>query len=780
MSEIFYCRGLRTSAALFFLALWIGSWTPRVTGSKESCHWRRDLAIEASPSGGYEPMKVRCRANFGVRVAGTDAVSDAHWEFGGKKDLLSDKEVDYIMAKAGKSSKLWETYLTRVGLTDFDIANFTARSRPAVPGETLPNIGIAMSGGGIRALIGGAGILDAFDNRNPQAVRAGTAGILQLTNYITGTKKKYTDPCILSISLGARGWWDHDKHMLMDCMQGNKQLPYIHRAQSNCMEADGVEWIYELELGQKLSSGHLTGPQEVQVWLPNQSGRFFNKHSTLRSREWFGLTRRIVFEYAFNSVESYTLSRHLINDTHHGSKVLFSSIRNTTAYKNHQAPFPILLCTSREAHEYSLTTGSTASRKSLRIHRSVSSSLLLLVFLTSGWKNRKRINKIFLLHPFNPVEFGVCHPTLKAYIPLEDLGSQMIAGKPAGEKYPWLLLFVHAQIIGFDNAGFVIGASSNVLSQPGFAKFSWADILPEAYDRITDHIYDEAIVSLNQPGRITASSSSAVPCCHPSQRNSSSFFLEQKKRSHPGNPFYRMGQSMLKGTGYPEEASQNLYLADGGWGGEILPLWPLLQPERKMDVIIAIDFSADGPSMFHGACELVIHPNGTSLFTTYMKTQEEAYKNIPFPKIPDPRGPFSQRGLNKRPSFFGCNENHGPIIIYFPNYFVVANTNHATMKTNYNVQLLWYVEMSERECEEQKGESVQEQKRIATQTKPGEDVSSFESDVESVETILGRAGPISHTAWKQCLACALTDRQLTRDKIPRSPQCQRCFAKYCA
>jgi hypothetical protein len=35
---------------------------------------------------------------------------------------------------------------------------------------------------------------------------------------------------------------------------------------------------------------------------------------------------------------------------------------------------------------------------------------------------------------FSPEEFGVSHPTLKAFIPLDDLGSRMVGGKPAGEQ----------------------------------------------------------------------------------------------------------------------------------------------------------------------------------------------------------------------------------------------------------------------------------------------------------------------------------------------------------
>jgi lysophospholipase len=51
-----------------------------------------------------------------------------------------------------------------------------------------------------------------------------------------------------------------------------------------------------------------------------------------------------------------------------------------------------------------------------------------------------------------------------------------------------------------------------------------------------------------------------------------------------------MGMGLPNKTSYIERESRDLYLADGGWGGEVLPFWPLLQPERKLDVIIAIDF----------------------------------------------------------------------------------------------------------------------------------------------------------------------------------------------
>ncbi|POW17712.1 hypothetical protein PSTT_00314 [Puccinia striiformis] len=617
---------------------------------------RRDLAIEASPSGGYEPIKVQCPHNFTVRVAGSDS------------DFLGDKESDYISTKTLKSVKLWEDYLRVINLTDFDIRNFTSIAKDGQSiraGEDLPNIGIAMSGGGIRALIGGAGILDALDNRNPDAVGAGTGGILQLTNYITGLsglvsscifKGIDTSTALLTLIYS----WNFFKWILVDRFMFLR----FDRATSNFPTFTSLNQT----LWRLTESSSYTGWNSVKRY-PKAIQQAKRKHKS-------------GFPISLVDVESYILSRHLINDTHHGSKVLFSSIRNTTQYLNHQAPFPILLCTSRV-------------------------------------NGVSEINYDSPIYEFNPEEFGVCHPTLKAFIPIDDLGSRLVGGKPTGND---------SCVRGFDNAGFVIGASSNVLSQPGFNKFSWGNLLPEAYDKITKHIYDEAID-------------------------------DTKKQQQ--NPFYHMGMSSSNGTGYPERESKNLYLADGGWGGEILPLWPLLQPDRKLDVIIAIDFSADGPSMFHGA-----YPNGTSLTTTYRKTQEEAYKNIHFPTIPDTNGTFKQKGLDKKPSFFGCDDFKSPIIIYLPNYFVVTDTDQATMKTEY----------SQGEIDAFFKNSF----GIATQTKPGQDSNNFGYEMDSIQTLLGRAGPITQTQWKQCLACALIDRQVTRNRIPRTAQCQLCFAEYCA
>lgn len=51
----------------------------------------------------------------------------------------------------------------------------------------LPNIGIAVSGGGWRALMNGAGVIAAYDSRTPGSTGVGQlGGILQSATYFTG------------------------------------------------------------------------------------------------------------------------------------------------------------------------------------------------------------------------------------------------------------------------------------------------------------------------------------------------------------------------------------------------------------------------------------------------------------------------------------------------------------------------------------------------------------------------------------------------------------------
>ena len=106
-------------------------------------------------------------------------------------------ERDYVNEKAQRSIDPWRKYLENVKLKDFDIESFLsqAEKRGGSAGDTLPNFGLALSGGGARALCLSGSIIEAFDSSNPRANAAKVGGILQLSNYavgVSGCVKNYS------------------------------------------------------------------------------------------------------------------------------------------------------------------------------------------------------------------------------------------------------------------------------------------------------------------------------------------------------------------------------------------------------------------------------------------------------------------------------------------------------------------------------------------------------------------------------------------------------------
>ncbi len=77
------------------------------------------------------------------------------------------------------------SWLTRMNISGFDAASYINGIRNNA--TALPNIGIAASGGGYRALMNGAGFLAAADNRTSNATNRGQiGGLLQATTYVAG------------------------------------------------------------------------------------------------------------------------------------------------------------------------------------------------------------------------------------------------------------------------------------------------------------------------------------------------------------------------------------------------------------------------------------------------------------------------------------------------------------------------------------------------------------------------------------------------------------------
>lgn len=129
-----------------------------------------ERAAPVAPDG-YTPARVDCPAN-------TPRVRRATG--------LSINETDWLPQRTNNTVSAMKDLLSRFNITGIDtgryIDNLTSNG-----GTGLPRVAIAISGGGYRALMNGAGALAAFDNRSTDATQTGhLGGLLQSATYLSG------------------------------------------------------------------------------------------------------------------------------------------------------------------------------------------------------------------------------------------------------------------------------------------------------------------------------------------------------------------------------------------------------------------------------------------------------------------------------------------------------------------------------------------------------------------------------------------------------------------
>ncbi|TIB92903.1 hypothetical protein E3Q18_01616 [Wallemia mellicola] len=111
----------------------------------------------------YEPYNTTCEIRNGFIRTGQE---------------LSSNETDYINARMDKIIDPLRNWLDGANLS-YDIEQLTNNATNA------PKLGLAVSGGGYRSMLGGAGFISALDNRNT-SLDFETAGLLQSAAYMTG------------------------------------------------------------------------------------------------------------------------------------------------------------------------------------------------------------------------------------------------------------------------------------------------------------------------------------------------------------------------------------------------------------------------------------------------------------------------------------------------------------------------------------------------------------------------------------------------------------------
>lgn len=556
---------------------------PSLSGSGSNL---QTLKKRTTPSGTYAPSNVTCPDFDLVRNASS----------------LSANETAWIAERKNITRPILEQWLSRTNVSDY---------QNLIGNGYVPNLALAFSGGGYRAMLDGAGKLNAFDWRTEAANDTGNVGgLFQAANYIAG-------------------------------LSGGSWLVGGLAINGNPRVFDMWHSIWNLDEG-------ILNPGGLDVFETIAYYDDIKDQVEDKSDAGFNVT--------ITDIWGRALAMHLINDTLYGADggpaATWTDIQNRTAFMNHSVPFPIIIADQRSPGTTAIPTN------------------------TSNFE-------------MNPYEFGSFDEAVFAFTPIQYLGSDLDNGSPV---VPGVC------VAGFDDASFMMGTSAS--------------------------LFNGALLELNG-----TESSILVDFAESILTDLSSDMVDIA--SYP-NPFYNIPNTQ-------GEQSEELTLVDGGLDGQNIPLNPLLQPIREIDVIIASDSSADTDYYW---------PNGTSLVSSYERYMSLQGNNTAFVYVPDAQT-FVNLGLNSRPTFFGCNAsnvtagiNVPPLIVYLPNAPITALSNTSTYMLEYD----------------------------------DSQVSDILTNGWNVAT---RGNGTLDASWPTCLGCAITQRQRESAGLAIPSECEACFSRYC-
>ncbi|GIJ84639.1 lysophospholipase 1 [Aspergillus pseudoviridinutans] len=310
------------------------------------------------------------------------------------------------------------------------------------------------------------------------------------------------------------------------------------------------------------------------------------------------------------------------------------------------------------------------------------------------------------IYEFSPWEFGTYDNSIYGFAPLQYLGSRFVNGVvPANETC----------VRGYDNAGLIMGTSSDVYDLDG------VDIAAQLRKLIPEISSQNAalgdVLSNAVEEYLGALSSTNSTVNGPAAYDPSPFYQYNKDSS----PF-------AQGT--------RLTVVDGGEDGQNIPLNPLIQRKRNVDIIFAVDSGSDVAANW---------PNGTTMIATYERTLAGFANDTSFPSIPD-ANTFVNLGLNSHPTFFGCNSSNltapAPLIVYLPNHPVTYMSNLALNESSFNTT--------------RRDSIILNGYNIATQAN-----GTLDSD------------------WSTCVGCAILSRSFDRTDTTVPKACSQCFQRYC-
>ena len=560
-----------------------------------------------SPTDGYAPGNVTCDDDI-VLVRNAS-------------HTLSEEEQDWLEARDPKAKEALRSFMQRA------MANFSDTSLLDAlfsdDSSNVPKIGIGCSGGGYRAMLSGAGMIAAMDNRTVGADEHGLGGLLQGATYLAG--------------LSGGNW-------LTGTLAWNNWTPVQDILYGFYNDTDDAIWDISHSI---LASGGIN--------IFSTASRWDHISDAVKAKEDAG------FNTSLTDVWGRALSYNFFPTLYRGGVgYTWATLQEADVFKNGDMPFPISVADGR----YPGTT---------------------IIDLNAT---------VFEVNPF---ELGSWDPTLNAFTNVKYLGTNVSNGRPVNPGQC---------VAGFDNTGFIMGTSSSLFNQ--FLLHINSTSMPTFIRRMLTHFLNDLAEDYDD-----------IAIYEP-------------------NPFKNTNY-VVSNYSHSIVDSEYLFLVDGGEDNENIPLVPLVQKQRDLDVVFALDNSADTDEYW---------PDGSSLVHTYRRQFGMQGLGLAFPYVPG-QDTFVNLGLNRRPTFFGCDATNltnleyiPPLVVYIPNSRHSFNGNQSTFKLSYS--------KSERIGMIQNGFEA------AT-------MANFTQDPE----FLG------------CIGCAILRRKQQSLNYTLPAECEQCFSNYC-
>ncbi|KAJ5881679.1 uncharacterized protein N7529_000351 [Penicillium soppii] len=264
-------------------------------------HHGTTRALPNAPNG-YVPVNFSCSVNKpAIRNAGT----------------LSPDETSWLGARRQETVSAMKDLFKTLDMSSFDALSYINQYSSNI--TDLPNIAIAVSGGGYRALTDGAGALKAFDSRTAGSNATGhLGGLLQSATYVSG--------------LSGGGW-----------LLGSIYLNNFTTVSS--LQSHRSLWQFQNSI--------MKGPEKKGLGAWNTATYFHDLADAVIGKKNAG------FNTSFADFWGCALSYQLIDAPDGGLEYTWSSIALTEDFKNGKMPLPLLLADGRNPEETLVGSNST-------------------------------------------------------------------------------------------------------------------------------------------------------------------------------------------------------------------------------------------------------------------------------------------------------------------------------------------------------------------------------------------------------------------------------------